>query len=112
MDYIYMYMLCYLNVCASVCMCLCVCLLSYISPLERLFVLKILSHTQQAMKVKEFVGFSLKPIGCRNPALPPLKGICTVSHFPAESMHVHYSIYHVVSGSVSRVSSFSKVCLQ
>ena len=33
---------------------------SHIS-LERLFVLKMLSHTQRATKVKKFVGFSLKP---------------------------------------------------
>ena len=39
---------------------LCVCLLSHISPLECLFVHKILSHTQQAMEVEKFVGFSLK----------------------------------------------------
>ena len=41
------------RVCVSVC---------HISPLERLFVLKILSHTQRATKVKKFVGFSLKPL--------------------------------------------------
>ena len=40
--------------------CLCVCLLSHISPMEHLFVLKTLSCTQQAMKVKIYVGFSLK----------------------------------------------------
>ena len=39
-----------------------VCLLSQISPLERLFVLKILSRTQRATEVKKFVGFSLKPL--------------------------------------------------
>ena len=37
-----------------------VCLLSHISPTERLFVLKMLSRTQQAMKVKIFVGICLK----------------------------------------------------
>ena len=51
-----------------------VCLLSHISPMERLFVLKTLSRTQRAMKVKKFVGFSLKPLRCRDPALPPLYG--------------------------------------
>ena len=50
-----------------------VCLLSHISPLERLFVLKILSHTQQAMEVKKFVGFSLTPLHCRDPVLLCLK---------------------------------------
>ena len=51
-----------------------VCLLSHISPMERLFVLKTLSRTQRATKVKIFVGFSLKPLRCRDPALPPLCG--------------------------------------
>ena len=50
------------------------CLLSHISPLERLFVLKTLSRTQRATKVKKFVGFSLKPLRCRDPELPPLCG--------------------------------------
>ena len=49
-----------------------VCPLSHISPMERLFVLKTLSRTQRATKVKKFVGFSLKPLRCRDPALPPL----------------------------------------
>ena len=54
--------------------CVCVCLLSHISLLERLFVLKTLSRTQRETKVKKFVGFSLKPLRCRDPALPPLYG--------------------------------------
>ena len=41
--------------------CVCVCLLSHISLLEHLFVLKTLSRTQQAIKVKKFVAFSLTP---------------------------------------------------
>ena len=57
-----------------VCVCVCLCLLSHISPMERLFVLKTLSRTQRATKVKTFVGFSLKPLRCRDPALPPLYG--------------------------------------
>ena len=57
-----------------------VCLLSHISPMERLFVLKTLSRTQRATKVKIFVGFSLKPLRCRDPALPPLCGRA-VDHF-------------------------------
>ena len=36
---------------------MCVCLLSHISPLERLFVLKILSRTQRTTKIKKFVFF-------------------------------------------------------
>ena len=64
------------TVVGSVCLCVCVsvCLLSHISPMERLFVLKTLSRTQRATKVKKFVGFSLKPLRCRDPALPPLYG--------------------------------------
>ena len=46
------------------CVCLSVCLLSHISPTERLFVLKTLSCTQRAPKVKKFVGFSLKMLRC------------------------------------------------
>ena len=45
-------------VCLSV--CLSVCLLSHISPMERLFVLKTLPRTQRATKVKIFVGICLK----------------------------------------------------
>ena len=51
--------------------CLSVCLLSHISPLERLFILKTLSRTQRATKVKKF---ALKPLRCRDPALPTLYG--------------------------------------
>ena len=50
--------------------CLCVCLLNHISPLERLFILKILSCTQQATEVQKYVWFSLKPLCCGDPALP------------------------------------------
>ena len=67
--------------------CLSVCLLSHISPLERLFVLKTLSRTQRATKVKKFVGFSLKPLRCRDPALPPLTAIRTVGHFSCGKRH-------------------------
>ena len=51
------------SVCVSV--CLCVCLLSHISPTERLFVLKTLSRTQRATKVKKFVGICLKQLRSR-----------------------------------------------
>ena len=49
--------------------CVCVCLLSHISPLERLFVLKLLLRTQQATEVKKYVGFSLKPLPSKVMAL-------------------------------------------
>ena len=51
-----------------------VCLLSHISPMERLFVLKTLSRTQRATKVKTFVGFSLKMLRCKARAVPALYG--------------------------------------
>ena len=72
----------------------CVCLLSQISPLECLFILKILSCTQWATEVKKIVGFSLKPLLCRDPAL--LRESHTYNHhFPAEGTHAHYSQYHM-----------------
>ena len=49
-------------------------LLSHISPMERLFVLKTLSRTQRARKVKIFVGFSLKMLRCKARAVPALYG--------------------------------------
>ena len=54
-------------VCLCVCLsvCLSVCLLSHISPTERLFVLKMLSRTQRATKVKIFVGICLKRLRSR-----------------------------------------------
>ena len=42
---------------------------SHISPLERLFVLKLLSRTQRATEVKIYVGFSLKPLPSKVMAL-------------------------------------------
>ena len=49
----------------SVCVCVCVCLLSHISPTDRLFVLKTLSRTQRATKVKKFVRICLKRLRSR-----------------------------------------------
>ena len=54
--------------------CLSVCLLSHISPLECLFILKSMSRTQRAPNIKKFVGISLKPLHCGDPALPALYG--------------------------------------
>ena len=51
-----------------------VCLLSHISPMERLFVLKTRSRTQRATNVKKFVGFSLKMLRCKARAVPALYG--------------------------------------
>ena len=50
----------------------CVSPLSHISPPGLLFVVKTLSRTQRAMKVKTFVAFSLKPTRFGDRALPPL----------------------------------------
>ena len=48
---------------------------SDISPMERLFVLKTLSRIYSAgNEGQKFVGFSLKLLRCRDPALPPLCG--------------------------------------
>ena len=45
---------------------------------------------------QKFVGFSLKPLRCRDPVLPLLKAIHTIGHCPAQNTHAQYSIYHVV----------------
>ena len=87
--------------------CLSVCLLSHISPLEGLFFLKILSLIQRTTNVKKFVGFSVKPLRCRDPVLPPLKAIRTVGHFPVDSAHAHYM--HVVAPRVLHFSAFINV---
>ena len=58
----------------AVSVCLSVCRLSHISPLELLFVLKTLSRTQRATKVKKFVAFFLKPMRFVDRALPPFDG--------------------------------------
>ena len=78
------------RVCLSV--CLSVCLLSQNSPLERLFVLKILSRTQRAEEVKKYVGFSLKRLRCEDPAPSVVTAVCMVGHFSAERAHAHYNI--------------------
>ena len=61
--------------------CVCVCPLSHISSLERLFVLKTLSRTQHATKVKKIVAFSLKLRRSRATALSALYGYSAVGHF-------------------------------
>ena len=76
------------------CVCVSVCLLSHISVSVRPENAVTYSVGNRG---KKFVGFSLKPLRCRDPALPPLNAIRTVGHFPTESVHAHYSIYHLVS---------------
>ena len=53
---------------------MCVCPLRHNSPLGFLFVVKTLSSTQRATKVKMFVVFSLKLLRFRDRVLPPLAG--------------------------------------
>ena len=68
----------------------CVCRLVANSLLKGQFVLKTLSHTQRATKVKKFVGFSLKPLRCRDTALARCTATCAVGHFySAENAHAH-----------------------
>ena len=49
--------------------------LSHILPLKHLFVLKMLSHTQRATEIKQFVGGSLKPLRCRDQALRAIRTV-------------------------------------
>ena len=86
-----------------------VCLLSHISPMERLFVLKTLSRTQRATKVKKFVGFSLKPLRCRDPAPPPLYGYAYSRPF----LHAYFSCIYArdTPPRVQHFSAFHWVCL-
>ena len=68
----------------------CVCRLVANSLLKGQFVLKTLSHTQRATKVKKFVGFSLKPLRCRDTALARCTATRAVGHFySAENAHAH-----------------------
>ena len=56
---------------------------------------------------QKIVGFSLKLLRCRDPARHcSVESICTVGHFPAESTHEHYSIYHKVASRVLHFSAF------
>ena len=71
----------YGSCCVCVSVCLSVCPLSDILPLELLFVLKMLSHTQRATYVKKFVEFSLKLLRSRAMALPAFYSYSAVSHF-------------------------------
>ena len=61
--------------------CVSVCPLSHISPLECLFVVKTLPHTQYSTKVKKYVAFSLKLRRSRAKAFSALYGYRAVGHF-------------------------------
>ena len=68
----------------------CVCRLVANSLLKGQFVFKPLSHTLRATKVKKFVGFSLKPLRCRDTALARCTATRAVGHFySAENAHAH-----------------------
>ena len=70
-------------------MCACVCLLSHISPLEHLFVLKYCHILSGRRRSKNLWGFlcirSIAEIQHRS-----IESLCTVCHFPAESADAHY----------------------
>ena len=76
--------------------------------MERLFVLKTLSRTQRATKVKKFVGFSLKPLRFEDPALPTLYG------YPSGAIFAMRKIAHALSPRVHVVMDaaifFSQPC--
>ena len=77
--------------------CVSVCLLSHVSPMERLFVLKTLSRTQQATKVKKNCGVFSETTPLQRSSTPSIVRPCVQSAiFPAESTHAHY---HVVDQS-------------
>ena len=73
--------------CTWVCVyvCLSVCLLSHISLMELLFVLKTLSRTQRARKVKIFVGICLKRLRSRVMPRNMNEKANNYSHLPAFS---------------------------
>ena len=73
------------TVVGSVCVCVCVsvCLLSHISPLEHLFVLKILSRTQKVC------GFFSETTLLQEIQHCSVESKRMVRHFPAESAHAH-----------------------
>ena len=59
--------------------CLCVCLLSHISPMERLCVLKTLSRTQRATKVKKFCGVFSETAPLQRSSTPSVVRPCVQS---------------------------------
>ena len=83
--------------------------------MERLFVLKTLSRTQRATKVKKFVGFSLKPLRCRDPAPLRCTAMRTVGHFYMRISRVRACVFlvytHDTPPRVQHFSAFHWVCL-
>ena len=82
-----------------------VCVLVNIAPLEPLFVLKTLSYTQQATKVKLLAGISLKSLRCRHPVLPALYrypfstvhfALCRTTRMDCAIYYTHYCAYNII----------------
>ena len=71
----------------------CVCLLSHISPLERLFVLKSLPRTQRATEVDKIVGFSSYTLRSRATAFRAFYGYLEVGHFLSGNTRVSLPSY-------------------
>ena len=85
---------------------MCVSVKSHLTSGAPVFPENTVMYSGVQRRSKKICGFSLKPLHYQDPALPPLKAIRTVGHFPTESMHEHYStccIYHV---AVDRSSHF------
>ena len=98
------------TVVGSVCLCVCVsvCLLSHISPMERLFVLKTLSRN------RKICGVFSETAPLQRSITPSVVRPCVQSAiFPAESTHAHYSIYRVrfLDISIARALSTTLVAL-
>ena len=88
---------------ASVCLAGCLSVKSYLTSEVSVRPENTLSRTQRAMEVKNVWSFLLNLSVVE---IQPLKAICTVCHFPAESAHAHYSIYNVVAQRVLHFSAF------
>ena len=79
-----------MSVCLSVCVCVCVCPLSHISPLGRLFVVKMLPRTQWATKVKKFFGIFSKTALLPRSSTPSLeRPYIRLAISPVDNMHAH-----------------------
>ena len=79
--------------------------------MERLFVLKTLSRTQRATKVKKFVGFSMKLLRCRDPSLPPLYGHAYSRPFFLRKARMRIIVFTVCDISIARALSTTLVAL-
>ena len=86
-----------------------VCWLTHISPLECLFALKILSRIYLAGNGGQTIcGFFSEIALLRISSTPSVEihMYTCISHFPVESAHEHYRIYHVVAPRILHFSAF------